>query len=489
MNKEEKMLSKKVRDDGKSQVIVRFIFCRTFKPQIKTGVFVEPQYFEDGDIRVPKPGKLNLNICREVAKAKSQLDTFCAKVKKIRIIALEHDCESLDFIMDTLRLEKEGKLCKKDSHGDVLNYDSIQEAKKLETQIQKQQESIIASETKDIHSLIALFCKRRGFADSRTKVFGTLSRMIRRYELFQRIMVEKNYVFNIDTFSKEDMENFRDFIRNEDELSAKYPEVFTKIFESSYMTEACKKKKDTINERGDNYLINIFKRFKAFFSWANEAGFTTNMPFVGFEIGTEIHGDPIYITVEERNKIAEFDLSGYPKRVQEQRDIFVFQCLVGCRVSDLVQFTSANINEGILIYVADKDRRKKQQTTCRVPLNERAIAIIKKYEDDEACRGMLLPFISSPNYNMYIKQIFSICGITRNVVYYNPTTGRNEIRPINELASSHMARRTFCGNTYRIVKDPSIVGKMSGHAEGSRAFARYRNIDDDLLRDVINGIS
>ena len=41
-----------------------------------------------------------------------------------------------------------------------------------------------------------------------------------------------------------------------------------------------------------------------------------------------------------------------------------------------------------------------------------------------------------------------------------------------------MARRTFCGNLYKRVKDPNIVASMSGHKEGSKAFARYRVIDE-----------
>ena len=61
-----------------------------------------------------------------------------------------------------------------------------------------------------------------------------------------------------------------------------------------------------------------------------------------------------------------------------------------------------------------------------------------------------------------------------------------EIRmPISECASSHMARRTFCGNLYKRVKDSNIVASMSGHKEGSKAFARYREIDKDIKRDAL----
>ena len=49
-----------------------------------------------------------------------------------------------------------------------------------------------------------------------------------------------------------------------------------------------------------------------------------------------------------------------------------------------------------------------------------------------------------------------------------------------------MAKRTFCGNVYKNVKDPSIVGSMSGHKEGSKAFNRYRKIDEETNRKTIS---
>ena len=64
---------------------------------------------------------------------------------------------------------------------------------------------------------------------------------------------------------------------------------------------------------------------------------------------------------------------------------------------------------------------------------------------------------------------------------------RQEVqRPLNEIASSHLARRTFVGNLYKQVKDPNLIAKLSGHAEGSRAFARYRSIDEDMRKDLVN---
>ena len=97
----------------------------------------------------------------------------------------------------------------------------------------------------------------------------------------------------------------------------------------------------------------------------------------------------------------------------------------------------------------------------------------------------ILPFISEQKYNDAIKEVFRMAGINRIVTVLDPTTRREVRMPISECASSHMARRTFCGNLYKRVKDPNIVASMSGHKEGSKAFARYREIDKDIKRDAL----
>jgi len=59
-------------------------------------------------------------------------------------------------------------------------------------------------------------------------------------------------------------------------------------------------------------------------------------------------------------------------------------------------------------------------------------------------------------------------------------TREEEKRGLYEIASSHLARRTFVGNLYKRVKDPNLVGFLSEHKEERKAFARYREIVDLL---------
>jgi len=119
-----------------------------------------------------------------------------------------------------------------------------------------------------------------------------------------------------------------------------------------------------------------------------------------------------------------------------------------------------------------------------VPLNKTARALVDKYWDADDER--LFPFIPSQQYNDHIKQILRISGITRVVTILNPLTGKEEKKPICDIAASHMARRTFIGNLYKKVQDPNIVASLSGHVEGSRAFCRYREIDREIKENVVN---
>ena len=61
-----------------------------------------------------------------------------------------------------------------------------------------------------------------------------------------------------------------------------------------------------------------------------------------------------------------------------------------------------------------------------------------------------------------------------------------ELRPIYEVLSSHSARKSFAGNMYNKVKDPNLICALTGHKEGSKAFNRYRMIDEEINRQTMS---
>lgn len=252
-------------------------------------------------------------------------------------------------------------------------------------------------------------------------------------------------------------------------LDARFAKAFREVPESR-LPEA----------RGQNSISVFLAQFREVIRWAIDNGLATNNPFHNYEIPASVYGTPYYITIEERNRLLTCPMP--TKQLEMQRDIFVFQCVIGCRVSDLRNLKKSCIIDGAVEYIARKTR-EGNPVTIRVPLNAVARGIVEKYRDLPGSR--LLPCIADQNYNYAIKDVFKIAGLTRMVTILNPTTRTEEKRPLNEIASSHMARRCFIGNLYKQVKDPNLVGKLTGHKEGSRAFARYRDIDEDMRKELV----
>lgn len=241
----------------------------------------------------------------------------------------------------------------------------------------------------------------------------------------------------------------------------------------------------TEQPRGKNAIIDYIKVFRAFYHWMEQRGLCQADPFRGYQVGTAVYGTPFYLTLDERDRLYRTDLRRHPA-VAAQRDIFVFQCLVGCRVGDLVKLRKGDIVDGVLTYIPRKTRDDRP-VVVRVPLNKTAEEIVTRYAEFAGDR--LLPFISPQKYNEAIKRAFLAARLRRPVAVLDPVTREEVKKPLNEVASSHLARRTFIGNLYKQVADPNLIGSMSGHSEGSRAFARYRTIDDEMKASLVEMIN
>ena len=325
--------------------------------------------------------------------------------------------------------------------------------------------------------LFDLFANGRGISPSRKRHYRVLQRMIHRFEVFVRLSTpeKSQFTFHIGQVDLSVLNQLRDYIKNECRYVERYPQILS----------ACPERRE-ISARSDNYLHSLFKLLRAFLSWCIKAGYTRNWPFKDFEMPKEEYGTPILMTLDEVMRLYRAPMP--TQALAKQRDIFVFQCNVGCRVGDMMGFTKDSVQDGVLEYIAAKTLHSSGRTVV-VPLNAIARKIVEKYKNEPGNR--LLPFVDKQYYNNSIRAAFTAAGLTRMVTTLDPVSRREVRRPLNQIASSHLARRTFAGNIYRQVKDPNLVASLTGHAEGSRAFSRYREIDlgmkQDLVRILENG--
>ncbi|EJX06049.1 IntN1 [gut metagenome] len=483
-------LSKVRQEDGKAELILRLYVSKEFRPQFRTGLFIAPERFinksnsercREYEIRIPKGGKLNFVEVKELQEVKAKFESYLNRIIRICDVTAEKHKDELSTEWIEAALGVTADIAPENISYEVIS--SLMEEKK-------------ESEWQEAHKMDFFDCiidfrdnakkkvngKREGDkSDVWKKNFDVLIRALRRYEMFVQLSdkTKRNFRLDIDTINNEVIEDIESFLRNEHTLFDEYPSIFKKFPASTDGRRGPKPR-----PRGSNTICALFNKLKAFFNWLNEKKTTTNNPFIGYEgVVSEKYGTPYYITLEERNQIAEADLSKYPS-LAVQRDIFVFQCLIGCRVSDLIKMTRNNVIDGAIEYIPHKTKGERQNVV-RVPLNERAAALLKRYKNVDS-KGRIFPFISAQKYNDSIKEVFRLSGVTRKVTTIDSITGEEIQKPINELASSHMARRTFVGNLYKKVKDPNLIASMSGHAEGSKAFNRYRKIDDDLKKEIVS---
>lgn len=327
-------------------------------------------------------------------------------------------------------------------------------------------------EKKTLLSLYDYYLEMHPLSDIRIRNNRVVMRVLQRYELFVRLTHprKRKFTLYIDDVDNAMLHDIWKYVKNEHVYRDNYPELF----------EAAPEKRPS-KPRGENTLIDYFCKIRTFFRWCYDNGLTQNRPFDKFHLDEPVYGTPVFITLEERDKLLDADFAD-DARLAMQRDIFVFQTLIGCRVSDLYALTRDNIINDAVEYIAGKTVDGNPRT-IRVPLNSISRGILDKYKHREGKK--LFPFTAQQDYNEDIKEVFKRAGLDRMVTILNPTTRRQEQKNLYEVASSHMARRTFVGNLYLETKDKGLVATLSGHDPNSDAFNRYWAPNEEVRLEMI----
>lgn len=307
--------------------------------------------------------------------------------------------------------------------------------------------------------------------------------------------------YKIKDLTTADLYEFRSFIINECDLweSSKVTTGIYKKCQKTVEKKVPKKRYEHIYQGYDYVLIRgverrslntvvvHFKYLKAFWHWLIRIQKAkVEDIFATFTMDQSVYGTPFFFSNEDRNILFNADFSSRPE-LAVQRDIFVFQSLVGCRIGDLRRLKKSNIIDGeYLQYVAGKTKNKSGKIVT-VPLHPIAKTILERYQylDDDR----LLPFDSDQRYNTMIKEMFkAIPEINHVVTILDPVTRLEKQVRLSEVASSHMGRRNFCGNLYEAGYRDADIAAMSGHSEGSHAIARYRRVSNETKQKMINSL-
>lgn len=297
-------------------------------------------------------------------------------------------------------------------------------------------------------------------------------RRLQRMEAWTREMCgQHDFRFETETFGAEQLEAYMKYVTEEYDLYVKHPDFFARF--NLYHA--------TMRPSSKNSSFSGGLRLKAFLNWCVKKGYSDDLSFRQVQTHKHVYGDAYYLTIEERNQVynCQYGRSYHASLV---KDMFIFQCLVGCRMGDLFSMTRNNVIGGWLEYIPGKNLNNGNTELVRVPLNDTAKEILERYRH---VSPRLFPVICEAQYNMYIKFVLDFAGIHRLVTVLNPLTRQPEQKMLCDVATSHTARKTFIGNLYAKVKDQALVSSLTGHSPQSRAFQRYRTIDDGMKRELI----
>jgi len=99
------------------------------------------------------------------------------------------------------------------------------------------------------------------------------------------------------------------------------------------------------------------------------------------------------------------------KRLEEVRDVFLFQIFTGLAYIDAANLTEENIIEDGFGQKWIQLTRQKSSVQANIPLLDIPLSILKKYKELE--NGKLLPIHTNQKMNEYLKEIASLCSINK----------------------------------------------------------------------------
>lgn len=216
---------------------------------------------------------------------------------------------------------------------------------------------------------------------------------------------------------------------------------------------------------GHNTVMKHIQRFRKIVTLGYHMEWIEKDPFIRWK--------PTYEKREREflsaNELSNIETYKFPiERLERVRDLFVFSCYTGISYVDIINLSNANVLMGDDNYNWIITTRQKTKAPVKVPLLQKAQALIDKYDNHPMTlvSGTLFPVITNEKLNLYLKEIADAAGITKNLTF-------------------HMARHTFA-TTITLTNGVPIetVSKLLGHTKISTTQIYARVIEKKVSEDM-----
>ena len=287
----------------------------------------------------------------------------------------------------------------------------------------------------------------------------------------QRFLIIKGLSgISANDFTADLLLEYRKFIYEEYHYVSRFPELYPKGEGRHAPRRRCK----------DTTVVHDLKALQAFFRELEDTGEIRQSPFkkISFEKRRSImhvmYDAPIFLKADELRRVMQTTV---PPELQQTKDIFVLNCALGCRISDLKRLTMDKVavsEEGIpyVHYIPSKTARLlAMNQEIQTPLITSALEIVQRTR--LAFNGHN-PKYEKQVYNKNLRRLLEYCGIDRRVCLYDSERGDNIYKPLYEVASSKLARKTHVDMLTKVQINYYAAGL---HREGSGAVFRYTSLE------------
>ena len=163
-------------------------------------------------------------------------------------------------------------------------------------------------------------------------------------------------------------------------------------------------------------------------------------------------------------------------RLDKVRDLFLFACYTGLRFSDVRNFSREKVTGNIMTV-----RQQKTGNTVTIPIIAQTRSILNKYDYQ-------LPVISEQKQNAYLKELFRLLKIDREVVKTSQTANRgvkDTYMKLSDAITFHIARKSFISIALSKGINQSMVMTISGHRKYSEFQKYIAFANEDLSEEML----
>jgi integrase len=213
----------------------------------------------------------------------------------------------------------------------------------------------------------------------------------------------------------------------------------------------------------NNGVMKHVERLKKLTKLALRLEWIEKDPFLRFSLKFKKH-ERTFLSQTELEILESAEL---PKEIhQKTRDIFVFACYTGLSYIDVKLLSDNHIVRGIDGDYWIFSKREKTDEPLKIPLLEKPLKILKKYDQEFHGQDKLLPVFSNQKINEYLKEISTELKIKKRL-------------------SFHAARHTFA-TTVTLSNGVPIetVSKLLGHSKLATTQIYAKVLEQKLSGDM-----